>query len=87
MIGAPTFATNDRPYTRDDVASALGISKASIPLWIMQGRLPPITKPIAIGLPDYWPGEVIADYLPGGPKAPSKRPPGRKPMTRAEVSA
>ena len=74
-------------YTRAEVAVALGISQYTIPGWIHEGLLPAPTRPAGFGGPDYWPAEVIADYLPGGPKAPSKRPPGRKPMTRAEVVA
>ncbi len=74
-------------YTREDVAKALGISPRTIQLWVKQDRLPAPKKGLYVGAPDYWPAEAIAPYLPGGPKAPSKRPPGRKPMARAEVSA
>ena len=66
-------------FTRDQVAAAFGISKASLPLWIAQGRLPAPTKPRLVGLPDYWPADVITPYLPGGDRTPAKRPPGRKP--------
>ncbi len=74
-------------YTRAEVAAALGISQYTIPGWILSGRLPEPTRPASFGEPDYWPIKVIAPYLPGGPKEPSKRPPGRKSMKRAEVSA
>jgi hypothetical protein len=87
QLGAESTGPGGRHIITLCGRSAFGISKASIPLWIAQGRIPAPTKPRLVGLPDYWPAEVIADYLPGGSKAPSKRPPGRKPMTRAEVVA
>ena len=66
--------------TTDAVAEALGVHKATLRNMIEDGRLPPPDQPSAkLGSPHAWSAERIASYLPGGPNAPVRLRPGRKP--------
>ena len=66
--------------TTTELAAALGVHKATIRNMIEDGRLPPPDFPAQyVGSDNEWSAERIAPYLPGGPKAPRKLRPGRKP--------